>query len=231
MNNVCYNHICYADDSILLAPSPIALQELIVICEEYGYEYEMIYNTKKTVCMKFLPKRLKHLDDPLVYLYNNPLKWVTEQKYLGVIISNDKSDNSDIYRQIRSTYTQGNTLVSRFKHCSREVKCHLFKTYCYNLYNCQLWCTNTAGVMNRMKVAYNNVFRALMNVKRGDSISHVYVCENILGFDALLRKSTFSFYKRSLASSNALVHNIVSSTYFNYASKIYSVWKLRLYAL
>ena len=229
MNNVCFNHICYADDSVLLAPSPSALQELLSICEEYGYEYEMIYNTKKTVCMKFLPKCFRHLDDPLVYLYNNPLKWVIEQKYLGVIISSDKLDNADVCRQIRYTYTQGNTLVSNFRNCLREVKCQLFKTYCYSLYNCYLWCSHTAGVMNRMKVAYNDVFRSLMNVRRGDSISHVYVCENVLGFDALLRKSIFSFYKRVLSSSNILVNTIVSSTYFDLVSKVFSMWKKRLF--
>ena len=185
---MCFNHICYADDSILLAPSPFALQELITVCEEYGYEYEMLYNTTKTVCMKFLPTCFRDLADPLVYLYNNPLNWITEQKYLGAIIRSDKSDNSDILRQIRSTYTQGNTLVNSFRQCSKEVKCQLFKTFCYNLYNCHLWCTNTVSMMYRMKVAYNDVFSKLMNIKRETSISHEFVSSNISGFDAIIRK-------------------------------------------
>ena len=32
MNGVCFNHICYADDAVLLAPTPEALQLLIDVC-------------------------------------------------------------------------------------------------------------------------------------------------------------------------------------------------------
>ena len=225
INDQCFNHICYADDMIIIAPSPVALQELLYVCEGYANEFEMLYNYKKTVCMKFLPKLFNYLVNPVIYLDGRELRWVDECNYLGVIICGNKCDNADIYRQIRSTYTQGNTIISKFKKCSKNVKAELFKTFCCNLYGAHLWCSHTAALIHRMKVAYNNVFRKLMGIKLGDSISQEYVRYNVCGFDALMRKSMFSMYQRTITSDNALVCSIVSSSYFNDNSTIFAKWK------
>ena len=40
MNNTCFNHLNYADDSVLLAPTPLALQKLIDVCYAYSLKYE-----------------------------------------------------------------------------------------------------------------------------------------------------------------------------------------------
>ena len=41
INDIIINHLVYADDTILICPSPLALQKLINICE-----YVVIANTK-----------------------------------------------------------------------------------------------------------------------------------------------------------------------------------------
>ena len=84
--------------------------------------------------------------------------------------------------------------------------------------------------MKRMKVAYNDVFRRLMGFRRGQSVSQAYVDANILGFDALLRKIIWSFYKRLQNSSNPLIRNIVYSPYFFHGSKMYTSWQNKLYS-
>ena len=38
--------------------------------------------------MAILPKRLKKCNVPIVYLNQNCLKWVDEDKYLGIFITN-----------------------------------------------------------------------------------------------------------------------------------------------
>ena len=58
------NHLFYADDSVIMAPSPSALQSLIDICESFANEHELTYNCTKTVCMTILPKPLKDLHVP-----------------------------------------------------------------------------------------------------------------------------------------------------------------------
>jgi hypothetical protein len=48
-NGIMLNHLFYADDSVLIAPSPTALQNLISVCQEYAMDNDIKYNTLKTV--------------------------------------------------------------------------------------------------------------------------------------------------------------------------------------
>ena len=43
-----YGALGYADDVCLLAPSRTALSAMIHICESYGREYDVKFNTQKT---------------------------------------------------------------------------------------------------------------------------------------------------------------------------------------
>ena len=43
IDNVCMNHLFYADDICLLAPSAAGIQQLINICEKYGIEHDIFY--------------------------------------------------------------------------------------------------------------------------------------------------------------------------------------------
>ena len=84
MNDECINHLFYADDAVIMAPSPAALQLLLDICDRFAQSNDMVYNAKKTVCMAILPKRLKKINVPNLYLTVSCLKWVHEHKYLGL---------------------------------------------------------------------------------------------------------------------------------------------------
>ena len=53
MNGVYINHLMYADDTVLIAPSARALQILLNNCDIYANDCDIIYNSKKTVCMSF----------------------------------------------------------------------------------------------------------------------------------------------------------------------------------
>ena len=60
-------------------------------------------------------------------------------RYLGVSISNDMYDDSDIKQQVKAIYARGNAVTSTFRKCDEHVKTKLFKTYCNSLYGCNLW--------------------------------------------------------------------------------------------
>ena len=62
---VLINHMFYAD-SVLMAPSPIALQKILDICYEYSCEFQLKY-IAKTVCMALKPKWHKYLNNPLLH--------------------------------------------------------------------------------------------------------------------------------------------------------------------
>ena len=45
----CMNHLMYADDICLLAPTASAMQQLLDICNDYGLANDITFNPLKTV--------------------------------------------------------------------------------------------------------------------------------------------------------------------------------------
>ena len=56
IDNVCFNHVLYADD--LCLPCAIALQELLHICHNYRI-LDVNFNALKSFCIPFTPKPFK----------------------------------------------------------------------------------------------------------------------------------------------------------------------------
>jgi len=110
---------------------------------------------------------------------------------------------------MRSFYARGNILIRYFGKCSTAVKVQLFKTFCSNIYAGHLWHNYTKEVLRRCNVAYNNIFRSLFNVKRGDSISTVFVTNNVRSFKELCRNYVNNFHKRLQNSPNVLVNTVL----------------------
>jgi hypothetical protein len=204
INSVCFNHIFYADDLCLLAPSAIALQKLVNTCHDYGMEFDITYNPLKSVCMVFKPKGYM-LYCPVVKLGGEPIEYVNSVKYLGVLLSSGSADTDDMKRQIRSLYARGNMLIRKFNMCSEDVKLHLFKTYCTGFYCAHLWSNYTQQTFNKVKVAYNNAFRFLLKYDRQCSARSMLVMNNVPYFDSIIRKSIYDFRSRVNESGNALV--------------------------
>ena len=67
---------------------------------------------------------------------------VNKCKYLGLVLTEDLSDNDDMASQYKRIYAQGNALIRKFYMCTEGVKCTLFKSSCTSLYTCQLWYIN-----------------------------------------------------------------------------------------
>ena len=49
-NSMCINHVMYADDICLLAPTASAMQYLLDACYEYGTDNDILFNPIKSVC-------------------------------------------------------------------------------------------------------------------------------------------------------------------------------------
>ena len=62
------NHLCYADDMVLLSPTPQGLQKLLDVCARYADAHDIAFNVKKTVCMAILPSLFKSMSLPDIVL-------------------------------------------------------------------------------------------------------------------------------------------------------------------
>src|SRR5579872_3108518 len=76
--------IVYADDIVLLSQSVSCMQKMLNICDLYATEFDVKFNSSKSVALKIGPRYLATCAS--LSLCNKALCYVTEVKYLGMTI-------------------------------------------------------------------------------------------------------------------------------------------------
>ena len=155
----------YAYDLYIISLSSAGLQKLLSICYEYCACHSITFNVKKSVCMFFKCTVNKHCDNSTVFLIGNHIDFVQEVKYLRVLLNSSMKTSIDVSRQTRKFYEQTNMLLRNFRHCSNEVKCSLFKSFCTNMYCCPLWFNFTSSSVKKLKYSCNSVLRRLLCIR------------------------------------------------------------------
>ena len=67
---------------------------------------------------------------------------------------------------------------------------------------------NKKATFSKLRVAYNNVYREILGLCRRSSASETFVTNNILNFEALMKKSIFAFTSHLSISNNAIICTI-----------------------
>ena len=151
----------YADDVVIISPSICAMQQLLDICDSFAREYSVMFNAKKTICMRIgnngqPPKRMVKLD-------GIPIQWKSQVKHLGNVISHDLCDSHDIKAKKHIFISQVNTLNNKFSSISCTTRGKLFQTYCCAWYGWQTWDLNTKMALH-MNIEWNKAVRRTMRI-------------------------------------------------------------------
>ena len=205
---ILINHLSFADDMCIIAPSARSLQTLLDICQKYSTSHNIMYNTAKSVCMYVKCPKFKVAHIPQIKLGGRTLDYVSSYRYLGCIISDVLTDDLDIKRTIRGIYTRSNILIRKFYFCSFTVKQRLFQSYCTNFYCTQLWYKYSAASLNKVRVAFNNSCRHFLGYPKYCSASGMFLENNIDSFDVLRRKYIYNFTCRLFVSQNSIIEAI-----------------------
>ena len=208
MNNQPMNHIFYADDLCLVAPSPSGLQSLLNICCDYAKLNDITYNSRKSMCMMFKPARYRLLR-PDITLDGSVMEYCESGKYLGVMLNVDCKDDDDIQKHLRSFYARSNTIMRKFYKCSTDVKLSLFQCFCLPSYCVHLWFRFTKAKYRKLCVAFNNVYRRILGFRLYDSASFMYANYNIDNFDTFVRKLIYNFMNRLYTVNNNIVQSVL----------------------
>ena len=125
INDICKissaKKILFADDAVFYITDSsfqsciYKLNQLINQLSEWLLNNKLIANVSKTKLMVFTPKHIKDLPD--IYFNNEILEWVTNIKYLGMIIDNDLSfisHSRQVFRKLSKLH--GIIYVSSFFH-------------------------------------------------------------------------------------------------------------------
>ena len=183
---------------------------MLDICTEYALMHDILFNTKKTVCMAFLPNMFKHMILPDILLGGNKLAYVDCYKYLGFHVSNanSKIDDLELRNQYRLLCCRANSLIRKFSLCDYPVKKYLYNTYCASICNVHLWHSYHATVFKKFVVCFNNAARMFFGYERFCSASNMFVQERIDNFAAVYRKAVYRFLNRLKYSGNRLISSL-----------------------
>jgi len=131
--------LAYADDLVLLVPSPNATRNMLKLCDEFGERYSVIFNALKSKCLLCLSSnrscRLSHAKTPVFFIGANVKEFVKEWSHLGRNISMSVDDMHDIEARKSSLKGHVNGILCNFRNFTSRTKIRLIKTYCTSLWS------------------------------------------------------------------------------------------------
>ena len=84
--------LSYADDITLLCPSVWGLNEMLNICNKYRLENNIIFNSKKTFCIKF---GSTIIEGESTFVDGVMLEWTDKVRHLGNFVDTTCTDYID----------------------------------------------------------------------------------------------------------------------------------------
>ena len=96
----------------------------------------------------------------IIFVNGSVLRNVEQEMYLGFIMTSRNDESDTISKETRALYARGNMLLSKFRHCTQDVKKNLFMTYCSSLYCCSIWSAYDNSTLRSIHVAHNDVLKS-----------------------------------------------------------------------
>ena len=75
---------------------------------------------------------------------------------------------------MRKYYANANMLFRKFSYCSPDVKCCMFKSYRATMYYSSMWFDSAVTSIKKLKIAYSNGLRRLLNLQKCNSASSIF---------------------------------------------------------
>ena len=129
-------------------------------------------------------------------------------------------------RQMRLLNCRSNRLSRMFNKTSKNVLIELCRSLRTTFYCPYFWTVYKKATFSKIRVAYNNVYRKLLDLCHRSSASEMFVMNNISNFEALNRKSIFAIKSRLSNLDNTIICTLQSSWLIT--DTIWKVWKDKL---
>jgi hypothetical protein len=214
-----YGVLVYADDILLLAPSFNALQHMVDICECFGANVGLNFNSKKTICISF--HKYGHCSNeafcPKIFLNGQLLSWCKKVKHLGHMLSCCLSSESDIACKKGSFISCVNNIQAEFPFAHPSIKVKLLQIYGCSFYGSNLWDLYHSSADHLFKT-WNIALRRLYGLPYQ---SHTRFLDNICNVRHVsftLKVRFVSFVQMLCQSTNDIVRNLIQFYVFNHTS-------------
>ena len=121
--------LCYADDLVLLAPSPSALRIMLRFCESFALERGLHFNASKTQLIRFSSSPSSACAARF-HLCGSELPFLDSVVHLGHLISYNLDDSPDVNSKLRDMIRKANCLLASFPGIGPAILSRLFQSYC-----------------------------------------------------------------------------------------------------
>ena len=160
INGTFMGALAYADDITISSPSLQGLNSMLDICRIFALDNFIIFNCKKTVCIKY-GEDVKPFE--FAMMNDVQLVWKNEVRHLGNFF-NCKLDNSiDGHHKKSHFIGYFNKLMSNFSCLQPDILGNLFKSYCCSFYGSFLWKYNSDGFI-KCTTQWNKAIRVIFSL-------------------------------------------------------------------
>ena len=160
INGTYMGVLSYAYDITLSCPRLWGLNDMLKIGERFSAENSILFNKKKTICIKFGSK-VKEGESAI--LDSSDVLWTDNVVHLSNYINS--ACNDDVDCNIKKCFFIGyvNKLMANYGRLQTTVLINLFNSYCCCFYGSHLWKFNFTGFDKCCK-SWNIVVRKLLHI-------------------------------------------------------------------
>ena len=188
----------YADDGVLASPTVTSLKLMLDICNDFGKEFNVMFNITKYQLFHYSDDTFKGL------YYNNVfVESSTCAIHLGHYVGPD-GDTKAIEEGINSFFIAFNCIMSMFPNAHTYVKYTLFKSYCMALYGCVLW-NLTDKLIVKFYTSWRKCIRRLLHVSNMTHCKYLAPLCDDYPVDVQIYKRVIKFVNKCLNSHNQCV--------------------------
>ena len=147
-----------------------AIQTLLNICSAYASSWCIMYNERKSKLM-FFGSKFKTFSCAPITLNNVSLEFVSEWKYLGVLLKSDTHFSCSPKKSRSAFYRSSNSILNVLAGHSEVVQMKLLYTVCVPIITnaCEV-VTYSQNEMESLHVAVNDAIRRIFSYNRWESI-------------------------------------------------------------
>ena len=199
------NIICFADDMFLLGPTAQSLQKLIVKLADSLKS--LCFSVNEDKCKYIVFK--KHDNDvvsTVVSLNGFNIERIKFYKYLGIILSDDRSITRDVDRAANAFIKQFNGMYSKFYYMNDSVLHYLFRTYTSSFYGVELWHGSICyRHIDKISIIYHKAVKRIARLNVWDSNHEACEIVGIPIFKHLIAMRAINFFHQMLKSSSPCI--------------------------
>ena len=199
----------YADDMSILSPSLRGLQILLNICSNYCVKWDICLNPKKTKNVYFGKKCTINFQPSL---NGSPVEWVSEWKYLGVVLKSGPRYSCSVVERVKSFYRSLNSILRVEGRSDDMVMLRLIESHSVPILTYGIEMTDVANRDKKrsLQVAYISVFRKLFGYRYYESVTNLQHALGRPTWEELVNKRLMGFLQRAKNSEDGSLVNLLS---------------------